>query len=212
MKFFHSSSSSSPYIFLTTTILLLTLLFLNSHVNASNSAIDNFLQCLPRYSNALYPISNAVYSRESTNSLSFLQFYIGNHRLNETSSTSKYTIETLEKNYVQAIIVCARVTGLKILINGGDRDFEGLSYVSDSPLIHLWYREFVCVVLIFIWRNWMILRKQVNRVQNVRKDWNCRYLRMLGTKMWVICSVKELVVSFLFRPIDFEYNCMNAIL
>ncbi|KMT04761.1 hypothetical protein BVRB_7g169400 [Beta vulgaris subsp. vulgaris] len=127
MKFMHSSFQR---------IFLLTILFSINHVKASNSAIDNFFHCLPRYSNPLYPIFNALYTRENTPSLSFLQFYIGERRLNDTSSTSN-PLETLDVNYVEAIIVCARVNGLQIMVRSGVHDFEGISYVSDVPLILL---------------------------------------------------------------------------
>ncbi|KAL2932950.1 Berberine bridge enzyme-like 17 [Bienertia sinuspersici] len=117
-------------------LLILASFLINSHVKASNSTIDNFLHCLPRYLNPSYPIFNALYTRENTPFLSFLQFYIGNRRLNDTSLTSN-SLETLEVNYVQAIVVCARVNGLQIMIRSGGRVFQGLSYVSDVPLIIL---------------------------------------------------------------------------
>ncbi|CAO2824666.1 unnamed protein product [Amaranthus hypochondriacus] len=117
-------------------IPILTFFLVLSHVRASNSAIDNFLQCIPRYTNALYPILNAMYTHENAPSLSFLQFYIGDRRLNDTATTSN-SLETLEVNYVQAIIVCARVSGLQITTKGegSHSDFKGVSYVSDVPLI-----------------------------------------------------------------------------
>uniref|UniRef100_A0A7C9DT39 Uncharacterized protein n=2 Tax=Opuntia streptacantha TaxID=393608 RepID=A0A7C9DT39_OPUST len=133
MKVFNSSLFSSMF--------FLLFLIIPNIVQVSGSAIDNFLQCLPRYSNPSYPIlSSVLYTREKTHLVSSLQFYVGRSRFNTTSSHSSASkplgtiVAALDVNYVQATLICARASGLQLKTVKG---FDGLSYASDVPLVIL---------------------------------------------------------------------------
>ncbi|KAK9756050.1 hypothetical protein RND81_01G069800 [Saponaria officinalis] len=119
--------------------LLILILFLVSNViQASNSTIDNFLQCLPNNSSQANPISKAIFTPNDPSFLTVLQAYVRDSRFN-TSSTSKplAIITALDVSHVQATILCAKATGLEIRIRSGGHDFEGLSYVAQVPFVIL---------------------------------------------------------------------------
>ncbi|XP_021847496.2 berberine bridge enzyme-like 3 [Spinacia oleracea] len=126
--------------FLYTNALLFSFLFVFclSHVSASNSSIDNFLQCLPSRSNPSHPISNAVYTPTNSSFLSVLQNYIRNSRFNTSTTPKPLAIVTpLDISHVQATVICAKTNGIEIRIRSGGHDYEGLSYVANVPFIIL---------------------------------------------------------------------------
>ncbi|KNA22661.1 hypothetical protein SOVF_031390 [Spinacia oleracea] len=126
--------------FIYTNVLLFSFLFVFSlsHIRASNSAIDNFLQCLPSRPNPSHPISNVIYTPTNASFLSVLQSYIRDSRFN-TSTTPKplAIITALDVSHVQATVICAKTSGVEIRIRSGGHDFEGLSYTSNVPFVIL---------------------------------------------------------------------------
>ncbi|XP_074267503.1 berberine bridge enzyme-like 4 [Silene latifolia] len=113
-------------------------LFLIFNVHASNSSIDNFIQCLPTKSSPANPISKAIFTPNNPSFLPILQTYIRDSRFN-TSSTPKplAIITALDVSHVQATILCAKANNVEIRIRSGGHDFEGLSYVAQVPFVIL---------------------------------------------------------------------------
>ncbi|XP_021847413.2 berberine bridge enzyme-like 14 [Spinacia oleracea] len=135
MKALYSYSIASNIILLSFLIIIFA-----SHVKASSSSsIDNFLECLPSYSNSSsFPISNSVYTRNNPSFLNVLQSYIRDSRFN-TSSTPKplAIVAALDVTHIQATVTCAKSNGLQIRIRSGGHDYEGFSYVANVPFIVL---------------------------------------------------------------------------
>ena len=109
-----------------------------SHVEAANSPIDSFLQCLPSHSNQSHPISDVIFTQSNPSFLRVLQTYVRDSRFN-TSSTPKplAIVAASDVSHVQATVLCAKSSGLQIRIRSGGHDFEGLSYVSSIPFVIL---------------------------------------------------------------------------
>ncbi|XP_056684950.1 berberine bridge enzyme-like 4 isoform X1 [Spinacia oleracea] len=117
---------------------LFLFLFFLSHISASNSSIDTFLECLPSHSNPSHPISNSIYTPTNSSFLSVLQNYIRDSRFNTSTTPKPLAIVTaLDVSHVQATVICAKTNGVKIRIRSGGHDFEGLSYISNVPFVIL---------------------------------------------------------------------------
>ncbi|XP_038690419.1 berberine bridge enzyme-like 21 isoform X2 [Tripterygium wilfordii] len=119
--------------------LLLFILNLSSSIceaSDDNSVHTMFLDCLSKETNQ--QISNIVYSQSNPSYTSILRAYIRNARFN-TSSTLKPTIIVTpeSESHVQATVVCAKKLGFQLKIRSGGHDYEGISYVSDTPFLIL---------------------------------------------------------------------------
>ncbi|KAL2932964.1 Berberine bridge enzyme-like 17 [Bienertia sinuspersici] len=127
------------YSYLITSILLPFLFLLwASHISASNSTIDSFVQCLQSHSNQSHPISNAIFTPSNSSFLNVLYSYIRDSRFNTSSTPKPLAIVTaLDATHVQATVICAKKSGIQIRIRSGGHDFEGLSYVSSVPFVIL---------------------------------------------------------------------------
>ncbi|XP_062011666.1 berberine bridge enzyme-like 4 [Rosa rugosa] len=116
-------------------LLLFTfsVLFLSLSVSCttSNPVLDDFLQCLPKYSNSSYPISDQIITQESTKFQSVFLSYIRNLRLLTSTTTKPLAIVTANhETHVQATVICAKQNGLHMRIRSGGHDYEGLSFIS----------------------------------------------------------------------------------
>ncbi|XWS20769.1 hypothetical protein CRYUN_Cryun31cG0130900 [Craigia yunnanensis] len=118
-------------------IIVYILLFSISFVTP-DSALDNFLRCLPKHSNASKPITYAIYTPNNSSFRSVLESNANNLRF-LTASTPKpmAIIAALDESHIQATIICAKHYGFQIRTRSGGHDHEGLSYVSYVPFIIL---------------------------------------------------------------------------
>lgn len=125
-------------LFLPLISLLCFCLLSSSHFVASDSNYDKFSQCLETNSIPDDQISKILYSKGNSSFNSVLDAYVRNRRFN-TSSTSKPVIivTPLSITHVQATILCTKNLGLQLKIRSGGHDYEGISYVSESPFVIL---------------------------------------------------------------------------
>lgn len=95
---------------------------------------DAFLQCLSPQSQ----VSTIVYTPNNPSFQTVLVTLIRNRRFN-VSSTPKPTLilapTTVQQ--ISAAVLCAKKLGVLIKIRSGGHDYEGISYVSDSPFVVL---------------------------------------------------------------------------
>ncbi|XVF23024.1 hypothetical protein REPUB_Repub13aG0002300 [Reevesia pubescens] len=120
--------------------ILSILLFWISLVT-SNSALDNFLQCLPKhFPNPSKPITAAIYTPTNPSFQSIYELHAYNLRvLTQANATRKplAIIAALHESHAQATIFCAKRFGLQIRLRSGGHDYEGLSFRSSVPFVIL---------------------------------------------------------------------------
>ncbi|XP_038690622.1 berberine bridge enzyme-like 14 [Tripterygium wilfordii] len=120
----------------TLSILLYTLLHIS--MSSTDPIQDGFLQCLINNSLPSPPISSVTYFPNNPLFKSTLQSYIRN--LVFTSPTTPkplFIVAPTHVSHIQASIICSKIHGLEIRIRSGGHDYDGLSYVSNSPFIIL---------------------------------------------------------------------------
>ncbi|CAI0545842.1 unnamed protein product [Linum tenue] len=121
----------------------LLLLFLSPPSPATGAAADasvyqSFLRCLETNTAPEDKISDLVYSPTNRTFNSVLQAYIRNSRLNTSSTPKPSIIITPTKiPHIQAAVLCTKAAGYQLKTRSGGHDYEGLSYVSDSPFFIL---------------------------------------------------------------------------
>ncbi|KAJ4702913.1 reticuline oxidase-like protein [Melia azedarach] len=121
-------------------LLLLLFCFLNLSFSraASDSVYESFLQCLTKQSNSSDKISSIVYAQTNSSYTSVLQAYIRNARFNGSSTLKPLIIITpLQESHVQAAVICTKQAGYQLKIRSGGHDYEGISYIADSPFFIL---------------------------------------------------------------------------
>ncbi|CAL2252494.1 unnamed protein product [Prunus armeniaca] len=102
---------------------LLFILFNSVWSTTSNSATQSFLHCFTSNSHV-------------QNFNSILESSIRNLRfLNPSTPKPEAIITPLHGSHVQAAIICSKKEGILIRIRRGAHDYEGLSYVSETPFI-----------------------------------------------------------------------------
>ncbi|XP_021771619.1 berberine bridge enzyme-like 19 [Chenopodium quinoa] len=125
------NSSLLPY-------YLLILLSIISQALSSNSTYNNFFQCLKKQSISSTNISKILYSKQNTNYNSILQAYIRNLRFTyPTTPKPQLIITPFTTSQVSATVVCARNLGHQLKIRSGGHDYDGLSYISNTPFVIL---------------------------------------------------------------------------
>ncbi|XWS17966.1 hypothetical protein CRYUN_Cryun32bG0001700 [Craigia yunnanensis] len=118
--------------------ILSMFLLLSISLVASDSAFDNFLQCLPKHSHLSNPIADAIYTPNNSSFQSLYQLRANNLRILSSATSKPLAIITaLHESHAQATVVCAKLHGLQIRIRSGGHDYEGLSYTSDVPFVIL---------------------------------------------------------------------------
>ncbi|WRX25982.1 FAD linked oxidase [Theobroma cacao] len=105
---------------------------------ASDSALDRFLQCLPKNSNPSNPINDAIFTPMNSSFQSIYELRANNLRSLYSATLKPVAIITaLHESHAQATVVCAKRHGFQIRIRSGGHDFEGLSFVSSVPFVIL---------------------------------------------------------------------------
>ncbi|XP_021298287.1 berberine bridge enzyme-like 7 [Herrania umbratica] len=119
-------------------IRIVYLLFFSIPMVKPDSALDNFLRCLPKHSNASKPITDAIYTPNNSSFQSVLESNANNLRfLTPLTPKPGAIIAALDESHIQATIICAKHYGFQIRTRSGGHDHEGLSYVSYVPFIVL---------------------------------------------------------------------------
>ncbi|KAG2689514.1 hypothetical protein I3760_09G141300 [Carya illinoinensis] len=119
-------------------ILFAIVLFSISCTNSEQVNLNRFFRCLSNHSSLFHPISETIYTPNNASFLSVLNSHIKNRRF-QTSATPKplTIIAAKHQSHVQATIVCAKRYDLEARIRSGGHDYEGLSYVSNTPFLVL---------------------------------------------------------------------------
>ncbi|XP_038690420.1 berberine bridge enzyme-like 21 [Tripterygium wilfordii] len=122
-------------------LLLLVLNIFSPSVadQVSDSVQTDFIVCLSTQTNIPQDqLSNIVYAPTNPNYTSVLDAYIRNAQF-KTSSTLKplIIITPQSESHVQATVICTKKVGVQLKIRSGGHDFEGLSYISDTPFFIL---------------------------------------------------------------------------
>lgn len=105
---------------------------------ASDSEYNNFVTCLAKNSIPSDQISKILYGPTNSSFSSVLEAYVRNQRFNTSSTPKPVIIVTpLQVTHIQATISCTKALGLLLKIRSGGHDYEGLSYVANSPFVIL---------------------------------------------------------------------------
>ncbi|XP_031275512.1 berberine bridge enzyme-like 21 [Pistacia vera] len=121
-------------------LLLLLLSFLNLSCSwaASGSVYETFLHCLTHQPNSTNQVSSIVYSQKNASYTSVLRSYIRNARFNSSATPKPLLVITpLQESHVQAAVICSKQVGYQLKIRSGGHDFEGISYISETPFFIL---------------------------------------------------------------------------
>ncbi|KAJ1394877.1 FAD-binding, type 2 [Sesbania bispinosa] len=119
-------------------IIPIFLLHILMAMAASEPLQDTYLQCLSLYSEPSPPISEYTYFPNSPSYPPILESYIRNMRFNSlTTPKPAFIVAPAHVSHIQASIICCKSFGLEIRIRSGGHDYDGLSYVSQSPFIIL---------------------------------------------------------------------------
>ncbi|CAJ2677979.1 unnamed protein product [Trifolium pratense] len=107
-------------------------------VPMSVSDSNTILQCLSLNSEPSHPISELTYFPNTSSYSPILNSYIRNLRFNSSTTPKPIFILTpTHISHIQASIICCKKFNLEIRIRSGGHDYDGLSYVSQSPFIVL---------------------------------------------------------------------------
>ena len=116
---------------------VLSVFFSASLAAPTESLYTTFLRCLTQ-NNTDPTISNIVFSQTNTSFSIVLKNYIRNARFNTTSTAKPLLIVTPKQpSHVQSTVICAKQVNVQIKIRSGGHDYEGISYVNQSPFIIL---------------------------------------------------------------------------
>ncbi|PQM42242.1 tetrahydrocannabinolic acid synthase-like [Prunus yedoensis var. nudiflora] len=117
---------------------LLFIIFNSVWSTTSNSATQSFLHCFTSHSHIqnFNSSSKIIIAKNSSAYSSVLESSIRNLRfLNPSTPKPEAIITPLHGSHVQAAIICSKKEGILIRIRSGGHDYEGLSYLSETPFI-----------------------------------------------------------------------------
>ncbi|GMN25298.1 hypothetical protein TIFTF001_040696, partial [Ficus carica] len=106
---------------------------------AGNSLHESFMYSLLNYSDPSYPITpSAIHTPDTLEFFSVLQSHIRNLRF-DTPQTPKplLIITPTHVSHVRAAVLAAQKHNLRMKIRSGGHDYEGVSYVSETPFLLL---------------------------------------------------------------------------
>lgn len=123
-------------------ILILTTLLLILPSMAVSDQIPShqtLLQCLSDHSSpSSSPISEVTFFPDNPSYSPVLNSYIRNLRFaSPTTPKPLFIVAPTHVSHIQASILCCKIHALEIRIRSGGHDYDGLSYVSDSPFVIL---------------------------------------------------------------------------
>ncbi|XP_024961352.1 berberine bridge enzyme-like 8 [Cynara cardunculus var. scolymus] len=120
-------------------LLALIFVFLFRHSLAtSKDAQENFIRCLLNSNELNTPIAVAIYTPANSSFPTVLQAYIRDLRFNEpTIAKPELIVTALDISHIQASVICAKQHNLLMKIRSGGHDYEGLSFVAQTPFFIL---------------------------------------------------------------------------
>ncbi|XP_037493701.1 berberine bridge enzyme-like 21 isoform X2 [Jatropha curcas] len=99
-----------------------------------DTVFESFLQCLQNNTDPKDQVTDLVYTKTNEAYTSVLQSYIRNARLNKSTTPKPSIILTPKQvSHVQSFVICTKKVGYQLKIRSGGHDYEGISYISDSP-------------------------------------------------------------------------------
>ncbi|CAN4081991.1 unnamed protein product [Withania somnifera] len=101
---------------------------------ANNSTHDDFLECLSHKTRNSNSKSQVIFTPKNSSYSTIYNSFVGNLRI--TSDFKPSIIFTPnDESQIQAAIHCSKKHGLQIRIRSGGHDYEGLSYISETPFV-----------------------------------------------------------------------------
>ncbi|XP_022146487.1 berberine bridge enzyme-like 8 [Momordica charantia] len=119
--------------------LALLLLLASMAASAPIPSSQILLECLTNHSSSsAYPISKVTFFPDNPSFIPTLKSYIRNLRFTSpTTPKPVFIIAPTHTSHIQASVTCCKIHGLEIRTRSGGHDYDGLSYVSDSPFVLL---------------------------------------------------------------------------
>ncbi|XP_016561986.2 berberine bridge enzyme-like 28 [Capsicum annuum] len=115
-------------------IFLLLSIWLSLSWATSASSHDDFLECLSHHTINSNSISQVIHTPNNSSYSTILNSFSTNLRLTSKVKPS-IIITPLNESDIQAAIYCSKIHDLQIRIRSGGHDYEGLSYISDTPFV-----------------------------------------------------------------------------
>ncbi|KAL7262470.1 hypothetical protein ACSBR1_000778 [Camellia fascicularis] len=113
---------------------LVSLLLLPLLWATCNAIHEDFLQCMTIHCRGCIDTSKYIHTPTSPSYTSLLQSSQQNPRwLNSTTSKPLLIITPYKESQIQASIICTKKHGLQTRVRSGGHDYEGLSYLSNTP-------------------------------------------------------------------------------
>ncbi|CAA2950169.1 Hypothetical predicted protein [Olea europaea subsp. europaea] len=113
-------------------IFLLSFISISGASSAHNE--NDFLECLTVQFHRSNSDSDSIYTPKNVSYLSILQSSIRNLRPASNSRQKPVVIITPEhESEIQAAIYCSKKHGIQLKVRSGGHDYEGLSYISQTP-------------------------------------------------------------------------------
>ncbi|KAL2474797.1 FAD-binding Berberine family protein [Abeliophyllum distichum] len=101
---------------------------------ASSAHNNDFLECITLQFQKSNSESDSIYTPQNASYSSVLQSSIRNLRPASNSGQKPVVIITPEhESQIQAAIYCSKKHGIQLKVRSGGHDYEGLSYVSQTP-------------------------------------------------------------------------------
>ncbi|KAM7524805.1 hypothetical protein LguiA_014707 [Lonicera macranthoides] len=132
-----------------TVLLSLLFIFLVSFSKAALSGTHNdFIQCLSPYSQNFTSISALIYTPNNSSYRPILLSSAQNLRPYSSALSNPLAIITpLYESQIQVIVQCSKLHGVEIRVRSGGHDYEGLSYISESPFIIVDLRNLRSIII-----------------------------------------------------------------
>ncbi|KAM7524801.1 hypothetical protein LguiA_014703 [Lonicera macranthoides] len=120
-----------------TSLHLFLFICLFSFLGASLADTHNeFIQCLSSYSQNFTSISTLIYTPNNSSYRPILLSSAQNLRPYSSPLSDPLAIITpLYESQIQEIVRCSKLNGVEIRVRSGGHDYEGLSYISESPFV-----------------------------------------------------------------------------
>ncbi|PHT55538.1 hypothetical protein CQW23_04024 [Capsicum baccatum] len=115
-------------------IFLLLSIWLSLSWATSASSPDDFLECLSHHTINSNSISQVIHTPNNSSYSTILNSFSTNLRLTSKVKPS-IIITPINESDIQAAIYCSKIHDLQIRIRSGGHDYEGLSYISNTPFV-----------------------------------------------------------------------------
>lgn len=117
-------------------IILVSLALLSVSWATCSPNHENFIRCMSTDFNAYTKSFEIIFTPESSLYTYLLQSSQQNMRwLNSTTSKPLLIITPFHESEIQAAILCSKKQGLQVRVRSGGHDYEGLSYLCQTPFI-----------------------------------------------------------------------------